>query len=54
MTSDSKIPLQEASIEKQIEQERTFSRPPAANWGIKILKTLKLEKLLTLGNSRDL
>ena len=54
MTSDNKIPFQKASIEQQIEQERTFSRPPAANWGIKILKALKLEKLLTLGNNRDI
>ena len=54
MALPSTISTQETSINQQILRERTFSRPPAAKWGLKILKTLKLERLLTIGNAQDI
>ena len=36
--------------EDQLRIEQTLVKPAAAAWGVKLLKFLKLEKLLKLGN----
>ncbi len=34
----------------QLQTEQTIARPPVADWGIKLLRKLRLERLMTLGN----
>ena len=36
--------------EDQLRVEQTLVKPAAAGWGVKLLKLLKLEKLLKLGD----
>jgi hypothetical protein len=36
--------------EDQLRVEQTLVKPAAAVWGVKLLKVLKLEKLLKLGD----
>jgi hypothetical protein len=36
--------------EDQLRVEQTLVKPAAADWGVKLLKVLKLEKLLKLGD----
>ena len=36
--------------EDQLRVEQTLVKPAAAEWGLKLLKFFKLEKLLKLGN----
>ena len=36
--------------EDQLGVEQTLVKPAAAGWGVKLLKVLKLEKLLKLGD----
>ncbi len=36
--------------EDQLRVEQTLVKPAAAGWGVKLLKVLKLEKLLKLGD----
>ena len=39
--------------EDQLRVEQTLVKPTAAAWGVKLLKFLKLEKLLKLGNKES-
>ena len=39
--------------EDQLRVEQTFVKPPAAGWVVKLLKVLKLEKLLKLGDKES-
>ena len=36
--------------EDQLRVEQTLVKPAAAGWGVKLLKVLKLEKLMKLGD----
>ena len=38
--------------EDQLRVEQTLVKPDAAEWGVKLLKFLKLEKLLKLGSNQ--
>ena len=39
--------------EDQLRVEQTLVKPASAAWGVKLLKFLKLEKLLKLGNKES-
>ena len=39
--------------EDQLRLEQTLVKPAAAGWGVKLLKLIKLEKLLKLGDKEN-
>jgi len=49
------VPMAKTGItpEDQLHVEQTLVKPAAAAWGVKLLKFLKLEKLLKLGNKES-
>ena len=44
------MPKTRITPEDQLRVEQTLVKPPAAGWGVKLLKIFKLEKLLKLGD----
>ncbi|MDB4638627.1 hypothetical protein OAE87_00745 [bacterium] len=49
------VPMTKTGItpEDQLRVEQTLVKPAAAGWGVKLLKLLKLEKLLKLGDKES-
>ena len=49
------VPITKTVItpEDQLRVEQTLVKPDAAAWGVKLLKLLKLEKLLKLGDKES-
>ena len=49
------VPMIKTGItpEDQLRVEQTLVKPDAAAWGVKLLKLLKLEKLLKLGDKES-
>jgi hypothetical protein len=43
----------EITPEDQLRVEQTLVKPAAAAWGVKLLKVLKLEKLLKIGDKES-
>ena len=46
------VPMTKTAMtpEDQLRVEQTLVKPAAAGWGVRLLKVLKLEKLLRLGD----